>query len=108
MWTRCGNNGESKVERRKAKRNADNEEETTLSKLMRKSSLKEKIVRKKRTTKARNKIPSLLPEKFKGKKTEKAGVVVEEEHLLSFIDVCDDNVILDTGASMMYMQVDIQ
>ena len=49
-----------------------------------------------------------LPEKFKGKKTEKAGVVVEEEHLLSFIDVCDDNVILDTGASMMYMQVDIQ
>jgi hypothetical protein len=53
-------------------------------------------------------IPSLMPEKFKGKKTEKAGVVVEEEHLLSFIDVCDNNVILDTGASMMYMQVDIQ
>ena len=49
-----------------------------------------------------------MPEKFKGKKTEKAGVVVEEEHLLSFIDVCDDNVILDTCASMMYMQVDIQ
>jgi hypothetical protein len=49
-----------------------------------------------------------MPEKFNGKKTEKAGVVVEEEHLLSFIDVCDGNVILDTGASMMYMQVDIQ
>jgi len=31
---------------------------------------------------------------------------VEEEHLLSFIDVCDDNVILDTGASMMYMHED--
>ena len=53
--------------------------------------------------------PSLMPEKFKGKKTEKAGAAVEEEHLLSFIYVCDDNVILDTaGASMMYMQVDIQ
>ncbi len=51
--------------------------------------------------------PSLMPEKFKGKKTDKAGVAVEEEYLLSFIDVCDDNVILDTGASMMYMQVDI-
>ena len=49
-----------------------------------------------------------MPEKFKGKKTEKARVVVEEEHLLSFIDVCDNNVILDTGASMMYIQVDIQ
>ncbi len=52
--------------------------------------------------------PSLMPEKFKGKETEKAGAAVEEEHLLSFIDVCDDNVILDTGSSMMYMQVDIQ
>jgi hypothetical protein len=49
-----------------------------------------------------------MPEKFKGKKTEKAGAAVEEEHLLSFIDECDDNVILDTGANMMYMQVDIQ
>ena len=37
------------------------------------------------------KIPSLMPEKFKGKKIKKAGVAVEEEHLLSFIDVCDDN-----------------
>ena len=26
--------------------------------------------------------PSLMPEKFKGKKKEKAGAVVEEEHLL--------------------------
>ena len=33
---------------------------------------------------------------------------MEEEHLLSFIDVCDCNdMILDTGASMMY-QADIQ
>jgi hypothetical protein len=39
-----------------------------------------------------------MPEKFKGKKTEKAGVAVEEEHLPSFINVCDNNVILDTGA----------
>jgi hypothetical protein len=48
-----------------------------------------------------------MPEKFK-KKAEKAGAAVEEEVLLSHIDVCDDNIILDTGASMMYMQVDIQ
>jgi hypothetical protein len=27
-----------------------------------------------------------MPEKFKGKKTEKAGVAVEEEHLLLFIE----------------------
>jgi hypothetical protein len=41
--------------------------------------------------------------------TEKAGAAVEEEHLLLlFINVCDNNIILDTGASMMYMQVDIQ
>jgi len=33
--------------------------------------------------------PSLMPEKFKGKKTEKAGAAVEEEVLLSCIDVCD-------------------
>ena len=38
-----------------------------------------------------------MPEKFKGKKAEKAGAVVEEEVLLSCIDVCDS-----------YMQVDIQ
>ena len=53
------------------------------------------------------KTPSLMPEKFKGKKTEKAGAVMEEEHLLSFINVCDSNVILDTGASIC-MQIDIQ
>jgi len=46
-------------------------------KLMKKTRIKEKIV--------------------KGKKTEKAGAAVEEEVLLSCIDVCDS-----------YMQVDIQ
>jgi len=35
---------------------------------------------------------SFMPEKFKGKKTEKAGAAVEEEVLLSCIDVCDDNI----------------
>jgi hypothetical protein len=40
--------------------------------------------------------PSLMPEKFKGKKAEKAGAAVEEEVLLSCIDVRDS-----------YMQVDI-
>jgi hypothetical protein len=37
------------------------------------------------------KSPSLMPEKFKGKKTEKAGAAVEEEVLLSCIDVCDSH-----------------
>jgi len=37
----------------------------------------------------RKKNSSLMPEKFKGKKTEKAGVAVEDEVLLSCIDVCD-------------------
>ena len=32
-----------------------------------------------------------MPEKFKVKNTEKAGKAVEEEHLLSFIDVCDND-----------------
>jgi hypothetical protein len=36
------------------------------------------------------KTPSLMPEKFKGKKTEKAGAAVKEEHLLSMVDICDD------------------
>ncbi len=35
----------------------------------------------------------------KTKNTKKAGAAVEEEHLLSFVDMCDD-VILDTGASI--------
>jgi hypothetical protein len=36
-----------------------------------------------------------MPEKFKGKKTEKAGAAVEEEHLLSFIDANEDDVEVD-------------
>ncbi len=35
----------------------------------------------------RKKNPSLMPEKFKGKKTKKVGAAAEEEHLLSFIDM---------------------
>ena len=31
-----------------------------------------------------------MSEKFKGKKTEKAGAAVEEEHLLSMVDICND------------------
>jgi hypothetical protein len=39
-----------------------------------------------------------MPEKYKGKKTEKAGAAVEEEHLLSFVNMCD----------CICMQVDIE
>jgi hypothetical protein len=31
-----------------------------------------------------------MPEKFRKKKTEKTGAAVEEEHLLSNVDICDD------------------
>ena len=34
--------------------------------------------------------PLQMSEKFKGKKTEKAGAAVEEEHLLSMVDMCND------------------
>ena len=34
--------------------------------------------------------PLLMPKNFKGKKTEKAGGAVEEEHLLSIVGICDD------------------
>jgi len=94
----------------KGKENADDEDETTLSKVDEKNKhkgnycLKEKDNKgKKKETRTCNhcqvkghikvncwkKNPSLMPEKFKGKKTEKAGVAVEEEVLLSCIDVCD-------------------
>jgi len=55
LWTRCGNNGESKAEKRKAKRMLTMKMRLLCRKLMRKGSKKEKIVRKKRTTKARKK-----------------------------------------------------
>ncbi len=42
--------------------------------------------------------PLQMPEKYKGKKTKKAGAAVEEEHLLLFADMCDD----------ICMQVDIK
>ncbi len=112
----------------KGKENANDEEETTLSKVDDKVKGKGKGSQKGKDDKGKKKEtctcnscglkghikvncwkkdPSQMPETFKGKKTKKAGVVVEEEHLLSFIDVCDKNVILDTGASIC-MQVDIQ
>ncbi len=42
--------------------------------------------------------PLQSPEKYKGKKTKKAGAAVEEEHLLSFVYMCD----------YVCMQVDIE
>ena len=42
--------------------------------------------------------PLQSPEKYKGKKTKKAGAAVEEEHLLSFVYMCD----------YICMQVDIE
>ena len=115
----------------KGEENADDEDETTLSKVDEKSKHKGKDRSKEKDDKGKKKEtrtcnhcqmkghievncwkknPSLMPEKFKGKKTEKAGAAVEEEVLLSCIDVYDhDNIILDSGASMMCMQcVDIQ
>jgi hypothetical protein len=50
--------------------------------------------------------PSQMPEKIrvvrdKKKSTNKVGAAVEEEHLLSFVNMCDE-VILDTGASILF------
>ena len=39
-----------------------------------------------------------MPEKLKGKKTKKVGATIEEEHLLLFVDMCDN----------ICMQVDIK
>ena len=55
MWTRCGNNGESKVDRRKVKRMPTMKKKPLRRKLTRKSRVKKMIIRKKRTTKARRK-----------------------------------------------------
>jgi len=55
LWTRCGNNGESKAERRKAKRMRMMKMRPLCQKFMRKTKIKEEIVRKKRMTKARRK-----------------------------------------------------
>jgi hypothetical protein len=53
LWTRCGNNEESKVEKRKTKRMPTMKKRPLCQKLTRKSRVKESIVQKKRTTKAR-------------------------------------------------------
>jgi hypothetical protein len=92
----------------KGKENADDEEETTLSKVDKKGKFKGKDRSKDKDDKGKKKEthtcnhcgmkehievncwkknPLLMPEKFKGKKTEKAGAAVEEEHLLSFVDI---------------------
>jgi hypothetical protein len=52
---RCGSNEESKVERRKVKRMPTMRKRPLCQKWTRKSRAKEKIVRKKRATKARRK-----------------------------------------------------
>ena len=119
MWKQLRIEGEKE----KGEENADDEEETTLSKVEEKVKGKGKDHSKEKDDKGKKKEtrtcnhcrmkghievncwkkhPSLMPEKFKGKKTEKAGAAVEEEHLLSLINVFDNNgMILDTGASMM-------
>ncbi len=55
LWTRCENNGESNVERRKAERMQTMKKKPLCRKLTRKSRVKEKIASKKRMTKARRK-----------------------------------------------------
>ena len=107
----------------KGEENANNEEETTLSKVDEKGKFKGKDRLKDKDNKGKKKEtctynhcgmkghievncwkknPSLMPEKFKGKKTEKAGAVVEEEHLLSFVDI--DEAYL--SANMSFIDID--
>jgi hypothetical protein len=114
----------------KEKSKDDDEEETNLAKVddkakeKRKGGENGKDGKKKETqtcnfcgimghieTKCWKKDPSQMPEKIrekrdKKKSTEIAGAAVEEGHLLSFANMCD-NVSLDTGASIC-IQVEIQ
>jgi hypothetical protein len=103
---------------KESKENADNKEEVTLSKVDKKVKSKgkdrSKDKDKKKKTRTCNhcgmkghievncwkKHPSLMPEKFKGKKTEKAGAAVEEEHLLSMVDIFDDVIIFCVKTSI--------
>jgi len=100
----------------KGEENADDEEEATLSKVDEKTKSKGKDRSKDKDNKGKKKEtrtcnhcgmkghievncwkknPSLMPEKFKNKKTEKSGAAVEEEHLLSFVDANEDDVEVD-------------
>jgi len=122
MWKRWQIEGGKE----KGEENADDEEETTLSKVDEKVKGKGKGISKgkddkgkKKETRMHNfcglkghievnywkKDPLQMPEKFKGKKTKKAGVVGKEEHFLSFInidyefrDLTDEDDILDLEA----------
>jgi hypothetical protein len=44
-----------------------------------------------------------MPEKFQRKKTEKAGAAVEEEHLLSIVNICDDVSIVQVDIEAAYV-----
>jgi hypothetical protein len=47
--------------------------------------------------------PSQMPEKFQRKKTKKTGAAVEEEHLLSIVDICDDISIVQVDIEAAYI-----
>ena len=49
-----------------------------------------------------------MPEKFKSKKTEKAGAAVEEEHLLSMVDIFDDVIIFCGDIEATYVLASIK
>ncbi len=102
----------------KSEENAKDEKEVTLSKVDKKVKSKGKDYLKdkdkKRETRSCNhcgmkghievncqkKHPSLTAEKFKGKKTEKAGAAIEEEHLLSMVDIFNDVIIFCVETSI--------
>jgi hypothetical protein len=48
-----------------------------------------------------------MPEKFRRKKTEKAGAAVEEEHLLSTVDICDNISIVQVDIEAVYVSAPI-
>ena len=114
-------------EKEKGKEHTDNDEETTPKiddkvKEKVKSSLKGKDNKnKKKETQTCNhcgmkghikvkcwkKDPSQMPEKFKGKKTEKEGAAVEVEHLLSTINICDDISNMQVNIEVAYVSAPI-
>jgi hypothetical protein len=48
-----------------------------------------------------------MPENFQRKKTKKAGAAVEEEHLLSIVDICDDVSIVQVDIEAAYLSAPI-
>jgi hypothetical protein len=113
-----------KVGKEKGKENANDDEETTLTKVDDKVKEKGKVGGNRKDRKGKKKeirtcnfcgvkghikdkcwkkVPSQMPEKIQRKKTKKAGAAVEEDHLLSVVNVCDNISIIQVDIEAAYV-----